>query len=107
MTIPALDPVVEFIRSLRMSQLFRDEVGWLWPLCESLHFLGLILLIGAAGFFDLRLLGFAARLPLEELSRAFRIMWIGFWINAVSGAVLGTSRTERSALEMPRLLRVQ
>jgi len=26
---------------------------------------------------------------------------------AVSGAVLGTSRTERSALEMPRLLRVQ
>ena len=29
MTVPALDPFVEFIRSTRLSQIFRDEVGWL------------------------------------------------------------------------------
>ena len=58
MTLPALDPFVEIIRSTRMSQLFRDQVGWLWPLCESMQFLGLSLPIGAAGFIDLRLLGF-------------------------------------------------
>ena len=70
MTVPALDPFVEIIRNMRMSQLFRDEVGWLWPLCESLHFLGLCLLIGAAGFFDLRLLGFMKGVPLRSAKRS-------------------------------------
>jgi hypothetical protein len=65
-----------------------------------MHTVGLALLVGANIVLDLRLLGFAQRLPLEELTRAFRIMWIGFWINAVTGAALfaadattrGTSR---------------
>src|SRR4051812_5972770 len=52
-----------------MSGIFRDEVGWLWPLCESLHFVGLSLLIGAAGFFDLRLLGFMRGVPLRSVKR--------------------------------------
>ena len=30
---------------------------WVWPLCETLHFVGLALVIGVAGFFDLRLMG--------------------------------------------------
>ena len=85
MTIPALDPVVEFIRSLRMSQLFRDEVGWLWPLCESLHFLGLCLLIGAAGFFDLRLLGFMKRVPLTVARQFMPLALGGFGLNLTTG----------------------
>ena len=31
------------------------RTAWAWPLAESLHFLGLCLLIGAVGSFDLRL----------------------------------------------------
>jgi hypothetical protein len=73
---------------------------WGYPMILTLHTVGLALLVGANIVLDLRLLGFAARVPLEELARAFRIMWIGFWINAVSGALLfaadattrGTSR---------------
>jgi hypothetical protein len=73
---------------------------WGYPMILTLHTVGLALLVGANIVLDLRLLGFGARLPLEELSRAFRIMWIGFWINAVTGSLLfaadattrGTSR---------------
>jgi hypothetical protein len=73
---------------------------WGYPMVLTLHTVGLALLVGANTVLDLRLLGFAQRLPLEELTRAFRIMWIGFWINAVTGAALfaadattrGTSR---------------
>jgi hypothetical protein len=73
---------------------------WGYPTILTMHTVGLALLVGANVVVDVRLLGFARRLPLEELSRAFRIMWIGFWINAVTGAVLfaadattrGTSR---------------
>jgi len=73
---------------------------WGYPMILTLHTVGLALLVGANTVLDLRLLGFAHRLPLEELARAFRIMWIGFWLNAVTGAALfaadattrGTSR---------------
>ena len=44
--------LIDAVRGLAISQAFRDQVGWLWPLCESLHFLALCVLIGAAGLFD-------------------------------------------------------
>ena len=82
------------------SWLRESNSIWGYPMILTLHTVGLALLVGASTVLDLCLLGFAARLPLVELSRAFRIMWIGFWINAVSGALLfaadattrGTSR---------------
>jgi hypothetical protein len=61
---------------------------WGYPIVLTFHTVGLALLVGANTVLDLRLLGFAQRLPLSELTKAFRIMWIGFWINAVSGAML-------------------
>ena len=58
---------------------------WLWPLCEILHFFGLSLLLGVAGFFDLRLLGFMPRVPI---SAAWTLMpWAkaGFALAALTG----------------------
>ena len=95
---------MDFLASLESSGfstwLRESNSIWGYPLILTMHTVGLALLVGANTVLDLRLLGFAARLPLDELSRAFRIMWIGFWINAVSGALLfaadattrGTSR---------------
>ena len=37
---------------------------------------------------DLRVLGFARRLPLAPLERYFPIIWAGFWASAISGAIL-------------------
>jgi hypothetical protein len=54
-------------------------------LCEILHFFGLSLLIGIAGFFDLRLLGFMTRVPM---SAAWTLMpWakVGFALAALTG----------------------
>ncbi len=52
------------------------------------HTFGLALLVGANVVLDLRLLGFARGIPLAPLQRLFRIMWIGFSINAVTGILL-------------------
>jgi hypothetical protein len=52
------------------------------------HTFGLALLVGANVVVDLRLLGVARGIPLAPLQRLFRIMWIGFSINAVSGVLL-------------------
>ena len=37
---------------------------------------------------DLRMLGFAERLPLAPMERFFSVMWLGFWVNALSGTLL-------------------
>lgn len=52
------------------------------------HTFGLALLVGANFIVDLRLLGVARGIPLAPLQKLFRIMWIGFATNAVTGALL-------------------
>jgi hypothetical protein len=52
------------------------------------HTFGLALLVGANAVVDLRLLGVARAIPLAPLKRLFRIMWIGFAMNAVTGVLL-------------------
>ena len=61
---------------------------WAYPMVLTLHTVGLALLVGANATLDLRLLGFGRRIPLSVMEQSFRVMWIGFWINAVSGVLL-------------------
>ena len=42
--------------------------AWTWPTLESLHFIGLCLLIGALLIMDLRLIGFQRIIPLTARS---------------------------------------
>jgi hypothetical protein len=46
-----------WIEATALSQALSSQADWLWPLSESVHFVGLVLVIGCAGFFDLRLMG--------------------------------------------------
>jgi hypothetical protein len=61
---------------------------WAYPAVLTLHTVGLGLLVGANWIVDLRLLGLWPAIPISELAASFRVMWIGFWINAISGAML-------------------
>lgn len=106
MTVPALDPLIEFIRGTRLSEVFRDEVGWLWPLCESLHFLGLSLLIGAAGFFDLRLLGFMRGVPLRSAKRFVPWAMVGFAVNLLTGLIFFISQPQQYATNLAMWMKV-
>jgi hypothetical protein len=58
---------------------------WGWPAAESLHFIGLTLLIGTVGLFDLRLLGLAKRIPIAALHRLVPWGVLGFGLTAFSG----------------------
>jgi len=61
------------------------HTAWGWPLAESLHFIGLSLLVGTVGLFDLRLLGLGRRIPIAAMHRLIPWGLAGFGINAVSG----------------------
>jgi len=61
---------------------------WAYPTVITLHTLGLGVLVGANWALDLRLLGAAPGIPLPAMVKLFRPMWIGFWINSVTGVML-------------------
>ena len=106
MTIPSLDPFVDFLRSTQLTELFRNQVEWLWPLCESLHFIGLCLLIGAAGFFDLRLLGFMRGVSLRSAKRFVPWAMLGFGINLLTGLIFFISQPQQYATNLAMWFKV-
>lgn len=60
---------------------------WLWPICETMHFIGLALLIGVTGLFDLRLMGFMRSVPVGAAMDLMPWAILGFTINLVTGVI--------------------
>ena len=65
-----------------------SESIWAYPTILFLHTLGLGVLVGFTTAIDFRILGFSSRMPLAPMARFFRLVWVGFWINALSGTAL-------------------
>jgi uncharacterized protein DUF6644 len=59
---------------------------WAWPAAESIHFIGLSMLIGMIFLFDLRLLGMAKRIPIAALHKLVPWGVLGYVANLVSGS---------------------
>jgi uncharacterized membrane protein len=60
---------------------------WVWPVLETLHFLGLILIVGAIGALNLRLLGFVKDLPVAPLHRLLPLGIAGLVVNIITGVL--------------------
>ncbi|WP_370583252.1 DUF6644 family protein [Pontibacter sp. FD36] len=62
---------------------------WLYPFLEIVHILGIVLLVGAAFLFDLRLLGLSKKLPVPELANHL-LPWSrrGLYLIVPSGVLL-------------------
>ena len=59
-----------------------------FPTVLSFHTLGMGIVAGLSAAIDLRILGFAPQVPLAQTKRYYPWLWLGFWLNAVSGVVL-------------------
>ncbi len=84
--MPDLMPFAQWLRATPASDWINSS-RWLWPLCESLHFVGLSLLIGITGFFDLRLMGFFRQVSVEAARALMPFALAGFAVNVATGAV--------------------
>jgi hypothetical protein len=58
---------------------------WMWPTCETLHFIGLSLLIGVVLMVDLRMLGVMKNVSFPSLHRLLPWGILGFGINVMTG----------------------
>jgi hypothetical protein len=61
--------------------------GWIWQTAEIIHFVGLALVVGIAGVFDLRLLGFAPQIPVGALNRLMPWAVVGLVLNLITGVL--------------------
>jgi len=73
-----------WVRSTWLSRFVLSQF-WGWPIAESLHFLGLSLLIGTVGLFDLRILGFVRAIPPLALHRLIPVGICGYLLNLATG----------------------
>jgi hypothetical protein len=84
-----MDPFFTWIEATPFSTWLRESPSlWVFPFVLILHTVGLAFFVGANIAWDVRVLGLSVGIPLEALRRYFRVMWAGFWINAVSGVLL-------------------
>jgi len=79
----------QWIESTAFSDWIKSSPSLLaFPFFLVLHAWGMGLLAGANAAMDLRILGFAPRVPLSAMAKFYPVMWIGFVINAISGVLL-------------------
>ncbi|PYS55278.1 MAG: hypothetical protein DMG13_04680 [Acidobacteria bacterium] len=61
---------------------------WAFPFILICHTVGMGFLVGTNVAMDLRILGFAPRVPLSLFQKFFPVMQLAFCVNAVSGILL-------------------
>jgi hypothetical protein len=53
-----------------------------------MHTIGMGFVVGVNATIDLRILGFAPAVRLSALEKFFPVLWLGFWVNAITGTIL-------------------
>jgi hypothetical protein len=83
---------MEFLQQLEQNGflVWVREGGSLWgyPTILFLHTLGLATVAGMNAGINLRLLGFAPRVPIAPLTRFYPVIWAAFGVTAASGVTL-------------------
>ena len=77
-------PWEAWVRATALSHIVLNH-AWLWPTLETLHYLGLSLLLGAVGMFDLRVLGLAKAIPPSALHRVIPVGVAAWLLNLATG----------------------
>jgi hypothetical protein len=82
-----IEPWELFIRGTALHAFVVAHEPWVWPLCETLHYIGLSLLLGTVGLFDLRALGMAKGIALSAVHRLIPWGIGGYILNILTGTV--------------------
>jgi hypothetical protein len=81
---------LEWLQGTWVGVLVAESL-WGYPALETVHTIGMAMLIGSLGLINLRVLGFKPDLPMLGTGQLLPLAWTGFTLNAISGALLFTS----------------
>jgi len=82
--------VLQWIQDLPISAAIAesDSLWWGYAWWLFVHAVGMGLTAGIGFIVCLRLLGVGQQIPLSSLRVLFRLFWVGFYLNLVSGTLL-------------------
>lgn len=100
-----MNAFVAWLQSTWLSQAIVFNT-WIWPAAETVHFVGLALVLGIIGLLDLRLVGFFPRVPIVALRELVPFAIGGFVLNVLSGLVFLIGHPEQYAHNVAWWLKV-
>jgi hypothetical protein len=89
-----LDTLASWLQATVLSRAIMS-VPWIWPAAEILHFVGLSLVLGIAGFFDVRLMGGFRTIPVRAAHALMPYAMGGFLLNLVTGTIFFVGQPEQ------------
>lgn len=89
-----LDSAATWLQSTALSHGIIAST-WIWPLAETIHFIGLALVLGIAGFFDARLMGFFRQVPVRAARALMPYAIGGFALNLLTGTIFFIGHPEQ------------
>ena len=88
--------ICQWLEATTMGTAIRESL-WLFPVIETIHIFGIILLVGGTSILDLRLMGLTFREePVSKLSKRFLPWaWAGFIIQVTTGLLMFSSEATK------------
>ena len=84
-----IDPFLIWLESTALSQwVVGSPSMFAFPGILAVHAIGMGFAVGICLALDLRILGVAPAVQIAQMRRYVPIVWIGFWLNAISGVLL-------------------
>jgi hypothetical protein len=84
-----IDPFLIWLEATALSQwVVGSESMFAFPGILAIHAIGMGFAVGICLALDLRILGVAPGIQIAEMRRFVPIVWVAFWINAISGVLL-------------------
>jgi hypothetical protein len=84
--------MMEFLKTLENSAFSQWVTGsssvFAFPSILLLHTIGMGVVVGISAGINLRILGLAPALKLAPMEKFFPLLWIGFFVNAITGTIL-------------------
>ncbi len=87
----------QWLEATAMGSAIRDS-SWLFPAIESIHILGITILVGSTGLFDLRVLGrgFLRGQPASKVwQQVMPWVWGSFSVMFITGVLMFSSEATR------------
>lgn len=91
-----MDTVAAWLQSTALSHAIVAQT-WIWPAAETLHFIGLALVLGIIGVLDLRLMGWFPQVPVRAFRGMVPFAVGGFSLNVLTGLVFLVGHPEQYA----------
>src|SRR5436190_7573711 len=80
---------LQTIENLGFSQWVKQSGSlWAFPGILLMHTYGMAVLVGIIAGINLRILGLAPAIPLSPLRKLLPLVWLAFWLNAITGTML-------------------